>query len=262
MTPEILARTNPNLLDLFIAVLSGLAGTLALRSSASSLTIIPGVAIAVAVVPPLAVVGFGLSSREASAGGAFLLFITNLVSIMIAASVVFLLMGFRPHEEAEKGRLKLRYRIAISLLVLAILSIPLIQTLRRAVGQVRVRSEVSRLLNQTFRTDRSSVTDIALSQRDGLLRVRATVRTTEYFEDKTIARVEESMKDMFGPETRLEIEQMLVAHGGLTREQVARLRDFISGGVVQPTPGGGLRPHRDRNQRVFPRIQVEDFDRS
>lgn len=54
VTPEILARTNPNLLDLFIAFLSGLAGTLALRSGSTNLTIIPGVAIAVAVVPPLA----------------------------------------------------------------------------------------------------------------------------------------------------------------------------------------------------------------
>ena len=62
-TPQIVARTDPNLLDLFIAFLSGLAGTLALRGSSASLTIIPGVAIAVAVVPPLAVTGYGLSSR-------------------------------------------------------------------------------------------------------------------------------------------------------------------------------------------------------
>ncbi len=51
-TPEILARTAPTLLDLFIAFLSGLAGTLALRGGSVALTILPGVAIAVAVVPP------------------------------------------------------------------------------------------------------------------------------------------------------------------------------------------------------------------
>lgn len=51
-TAEILARTNPNLLDLFIAFLSGLAGTLAMRGGKTSLTILPGVAIAVAVIPP------------------------------------------------------------------------------------------------------------------------------------------------------------------------------------------------------------------
>ena len=62
VTPEILARTNPNLLDLFIAVLSGLAGTLALRSGAVAMTIIPGVAIAFAVVPPLAVVGYATTT--------------------------------------------------------------------------------------------------------------------------------------------------------------------------------------------------------
>jgi uncharacterized hydrophobic protein (TIGR00271 family) len=237
-TPEIVARTNPNLLDLFIALLSGLAGTLALRSSSSTLTIIPGVAIAVAVVPPLAVVGFGLSSREASAGGAFLLFITNLVSIMIAASVVFLLMGFRPHAEVEKGRLKLRYRIVLSLVVLGVLSIPLLQTLRRAVVQVRMRAEASRVLNQAFQSEHSSVTDLALAHRDGQMRVRATVRTTEYFDDNAIQAAERSLQSAFGPEARLEVDQLLVTQGGLSPEQVARLRNFISGGVIQPVAGG------------------------
>lgn len=72
-TPEILARTAPNLLDLFIAFLSGLAGTLALRGGSVAMTILPGVAIAVAVVPPLSVVGYGLSTHQGSiAGGAFL----------------------------------------------------------------------------------------------------------------------------------------------------------------------------------------------
>ena len=89
-TPEILARTQPNLLDLFIALLSGLAGTLALRNSSVAMTILPGVAIAVAVIPPLSVVGYGLSTGQDSiAGGAFLLFVTNLVSIIISAVVVF-----------------------------------------------------------------------------------------------------------------------------------------------------------------------------
>ena len=63
-TPQILARTTPNLLDLFIAVLSGLAGTLALRGGSVAMTILPGVAIAVAVVPPFSVVGYGLSTHQ------------------------------------------------------------------------------------------------------------------------------------------------------------------------------------------------------
>jgi uncharacterized hydrophobic protein (TIGR00271 family) len=236
-TPEILARANPNLLDLFIAVLSGLAGTLALRSGSSSLMIIPGVAIAVAVIPPLGVVGFGLGSRGTTlAAGAFLLFITNLVSIIISAAVVFLLMGFRPRKEAEMGRLRLPYRMAISALVLGVLSIPLFQTLRRAVGQFRLRSDVVNVLNRAFQTDHSSVTDLNYSRRGKELLVRATLRTTEYFDAKDIQAAEESLRRSFGPDTKLEIDQILVTQGGLTREQVERIRNFISGGVVQPAP--------------------------
>jgi uncharacterized hydrophobic protein (TIGR00271 family) len=235
VTPEILARTNPNLLDLFIAVLSGLAGTLALRTGAVAMTIIPGVAIAVAVIPPLAVVGYGLSNHHgAMAGGAFLLFLTNLVSIMISAAVVFLLMGFRPHEESEKGHLKLKYRMALSALVLVVLAIPLVQTLRTAVSQVRLRAEVAGLLDNSFNTETSAVSDMSFAKGAQGLQVRATVRTTRYYETSEINTAEESLRKRFGPGAKLTIDQILVTQGGLTREQAARIRDFISGRVVQP----------------------------
>jgi uncharacterized hydrophobic protein (TIGR00271 family) len=234
-TPEILARTSPNLLDLAIAFLSGLAGTLALRSGTAGLTIIPGVAIAVAVMPPLATVGYGLSTRQgAIAGGAFLLFVTNLVSILISAALVFLLFGFRPHEEAEKGHLKLKYRLAISALVLTVLSVPLLQTLRRAVGQARLRSDVARVLERAFHTEHSSVADMTYSQRGQSLLVRATLRTTEYFDSSAIAAAETSMRERFGSDAKLDVEQILVTQGGLSAEQAARIRNFISSGVIQP----------------------------
>ncbi|MBI4165314.1 MAG: TIGR00341 family protein [Acidobacteria bacterium] len=236
-TAEILARTNPNLLDLFIAMLSGLAGTLAMRASSAAFTIIPGVAIAVAVVPPLATVGYGLSSGNMSiAAGAFLLFVTNLVSIMISAGVVFLLFGFRARAEAEMGRLKLKYRIAISAAILLVLAVPLVQTLRQAVTQIRIRSGISAALNRTFETPRSSISDLSISRRDGELNIHAVVRTTEYFEDTAIAAAEDSLRRSFGKNTRLEIEQILVTQGGLTAQQAARLRNFISGNVTQPAP--------------------------
>ena len=210
-TPEILARVHPNILDLFIAFLSGLAGTLALRSGSSSLMIIPGVAIAVAVVPPLAVVGYGLSSGQGStAAGAFLLFVTNLVAIILSAAVVFWLMGYRPGGQAEEGQRKLRFRLAISCLVLGVLSIPLIQTLRGAISEVRQRSEIMAILDGMFATEDSSVSDLAIAERDGRLHVRATLRTTEYFDGKKIEAAQNSLRDHFW--------------------------NTLTGGVIKPTP--------------------------
>jgi uncharacterized membrane protein len=214
-----------------------LAGTLALRAGTTSYTILPGVAIAVAVIPPLAVVGYSLSTGHwAMAWGGFLLFLTNLVSIMLSAALVFRLMGFRPREASKEGEVKLRKRMAVSALVLAVLAVPLVQTLRNAVVQIRTRSAIESALNRAFVTEHSSLTDMSFARRDGALNIHATVRTTEYFEDGAIASVQEELRRQFGPKARLEVDQLLVTQGGLSAQQVARLRDFISGRMAEPTP--------------------------
>jgi len=237
VTPEILARTNPNLLDLLVAVLAGLAGTLALRGGPVSMTIIPGVAIAVAVIPPLAVVGFSLSGQHgAMAWGGFLLFVTNLVSIMISAAVVFRLMGFAPHEDTQEGRAKLRKRMAVSALVLIILAVPLIQTLRRAVNQIGLRSEVQGVIEGVFKTGHSTITDLSYSEAGKSLQVNVTLRTTQYFETTQIEAVQKALQKRFGSDAQLMVDQVLVTQGGLSAEQMARIKDFISGGVAQHEP--------------------------
>jgi uncharacterized hydrophobic protein (TIGR00271 family) len=234
-TPEILARTSPNLLDLFIAFLSGLAGTLALRSESGGLTILPGVAIAVSLIPPLAVVGYGLSVHQGSvAGGAFLLFVTNLVAIILSAAMVFLLMGFRPHKEKEEGRFKLEYRMGVSVLVLVILSIPLFQTLRKAVVQVGLRSDVTAVLIDALKSKVNTISNLAISQSKDGLRVHATLQTTRYFHADEIERAEASLRKRFGPTAHLDIDQILVAQGGVKPEEAAPAQNPISGGVVRP----------------------------
>ncbi len=95
-TSEIISRTTPNLLDLAIALFSGLAGSVVVcRGGEDGVTAIPGVAIAVALMPPLGVMGFGLGSgvNKEIIGGAGLLFLTNLVAIVASAFLVFLLVG-------------------------------------------------------------------------------------------------------------------------------------------------------------------------
>jgi uncharacterized hydrophobic protein (TIGR00271 family) len=129
---EILVRTQPSLLDLAIALFSGLAAAYALcRSDAAGA--LPGVAIAAALVPPLATVGItftrALSSffqmGEAGAAfqlplGALLLFTTNFVSISFAAALMFLILGYRP-AAARKERKRLQTRAIRASIVLLIL---------------------------------------------------------------------------------------------------------------------------------------------
>lgn len=91
---QITSRVNPNLLDMLIAIAAGAAGAFAtvnIRAASS----IAGVAIAVALVPPLAVVGVSLGDgRLDDAVGALLLFLTNFTAIVLAAALVFVLGGF------------------------------------------------------------------------------------------------------------------------------------------------------------------------
>ena len=86
ITPEMLARTRPNLLDLLVAVLAGFAGAYAMIDEHLSPTL-PGVAIAVAVVPPLANTGLCLAvGAYMGMSGSFLLFLANVLSILLVSA--------------------------------------------------------------------------------------------------------------------------------------------------------------------------------
>ena len=100
---EILSRTQPSLLDLGVAIAAGLAGGYVLTRPRASSSL-PGVAIAVALVPPLATVGILIQIGAVSqAGGAFLLFLTNLFAIILSTIVVMVLSGFVPPKSACRG---------------------------------------------------------------------------------------------------------------------------------------------------------------
>lgn len=113
-TSEILARTTPNTLDLGVALFSGAIGAIATcRPIKGVITSIPGVSIAVALMPPLCVVGFGIGmgfslnlteGLQISRGGG-LLFLTNLVAIAFASALVFL--GLNIDTEAVRQRVKI-----------------------------------------------------------------------------------------------------------------------------------------------------------
>ena len=93
---EIVGRTSPTLVDLVVALAAGAAGAYA-ASNARVADSLPGVAIAISLVPPLGTAGILLSAgMPAEAAGALLLFATNFVSIVLAASVVFVLTGVVP----------------------------------------------------------------------------------------------------------------------------------------------------------------------
>jgi uncharacterized hydrophobic protein (TIGR00271 family) len=114
LSGEVLARGGPNVLDLFIAVFAAGAATFAMARP-NIVGAIAGVAIATALVPPVCSIGISLASAELlNALGAFVLFVTNLIAIIVVSSFIFSLLGItrmrvqrRVIRRAQFGRLGL-----------------------------------------------------------------------------------------------------------------------------------------------------------
>lgn len=117
---ELLARTSPTLWDVLIAFFGGAAGIIALTRREVS-NVVPGVAIATALMPPLCTAGYGLAVRNpAYFGGAFYLFSINAVFIAFATLSVVKVLRLPPRAELEAG-VRRRARLIIAAAVTAML---------------------------------------------------------------------------------------------------------------------------------------------
>ena len=118
VTGEMEARLRPTVLDLIVAITAGVAGAYT-KSHKEILQSLAGVAIAVALVPPLAVAGIGIGRLDPEFfGQAFLLFSTNLIGIVLAATFTFRILGYSPAVKSKRG-------IGIVFFLLMLISIPL-----------------------------------------------------------------------------------------------------------------------------------------
>ncbi len=177
ITAEISSRTAPTVLDLLVAIFCALAAAYTtVRRTADTTAAAAGTAVGIALVPPLCVAGYGLGTASGSiASGASLLFVANFSAILVFAVVSFLALGYdevdadelerqylgpqgrRTDRAARRGEAWLkrlfgsRYgpvmRLLVPLLFLAAVYVPLRKALDEVSWQVRVRSAVSRLLD-------------------------------------------------------------------------------------------------------------------
>jgi len=109
LPPELLLRTSPSLLDLGVAVAAGFAAGYVLTHRDAS-SVLPGVAVAVALVPPLAAIGVLANvGAGAEARGAFLLYLTNLGAIIVVAMALLFTSGFAPHDRRQGTQLPVRW---------------------------------------------------------------------------------------------------------------------------------------------------------
>ena len=148
VTPEMLARTRPNLLDLLVAVLAGFAGAYAMTNERLS-PALPGVAIATAIVPPLANVGLCLAvGAYQGAYGSFLLFLANFLSILVVSSLVFIAAGLVRAVPIERWGFVRRFGVpGLGFLVVAVL---LTQPLVHIVKDRYLTSAIKKVISATI----------------------------------------------------------------------------------------------------------------
>ncbi|MGP1354800.1 MAG: DUF389 domain-containing protein [Parasphingopyxis sp.] len=145
ITSEIAARTRPNLFDLGVALFSALAGAYAMIRGRDG-TIV-GVAIATALMPPLAAIGFGLATFNwAVFGGASFLFFTNLTTIALTAAVMARVYGFSTYLSAKQTFTQ----SVVIVTVFVALAIPLGFSLRQIAWEANATRQAQELVGDEF----------------------------------------------------------------------------------------------------------------
>lgn len=194
MTAQVLTRTQPSLLDVGVALLSGMAVAYALcRSEATAA--LPGVAIAAALVPPLASAGISLSNGFfPEFGGALLLFLTNFVAIASSAAVMFLFLGFRP-TSSQKDRRAVRSRSARLAIIGLILVISIVAYTTYRLGQESAFQAHIRQLAETGVTEITGgiLNSIEINEVDDILELDLVVRSPNAIPYSKVIEIQEYM---------------------------------------------------------------------
>ncbi|MBK5292610.1 MAG: DUF389 domain-containing protein [Acidobacteriia bacterium] len=257
-TQEILARTHPNLLDLGVALFSGLAGTIVVcrGGGGGGVTALPGVAIAVALMPPLCAIGFGVGSGFSwpIITGAGLLFLTNLAAITTSAFVAFyavrmdapelrMKIDYSIVEHASSDRLyrvlmktglgrafgdigKLRWRVLMLVATLAALFIPL----RQSLFQLREETIARTAANEAVRLLASP--GMIFTQQLDVTPERIILRmiVTETVHEDKIREAEKLLLRRTGKEVTVAIRKVA------SEEELALLRERFRTPAAPPQP--------------------------
>lgn len=195
ITNEIMARTAPNLFDLMVALAGGAAGAYATVSPRLSVAFV-GVAIATALVPPLASASILLARGEYQLGAnALLLAVTNMVAIQFASSTVFWLAGFRRITRIRGvGLFTFMRREMISIVVLAVLAVVLTGNLQRVISREVFETSVRGVLGREIDASLGSyLVEVRFETAQDTTIVRAVVRGPNPPSPKQVGAVEDKL---------------------------------------------------------------------
>ena len=208
-TPEMLARTSPTLLDLCVAILAGFAGSYAMIDEKVS-PALPGVAIAVAIVPPLSNTGICLSlGYYDGAFGSFMLFFANFLSILLVASATFIAAGLTPQSKLRKDKNFVR-SLVLAVVGFLVVAGFLTYSLVEIVKDRHLKDSIGSVLNTEFdKLHSTSVDNYVYDVEDGKLFILASVRSPVIMTPKDIKKLEGSFSDKIGMPIELIVRSII-----------------------------------------------------
>lgn len=228
-TPEILARTQPNFFDLLVAIFSGMAGGYAVVKRKGE-TIV-GVAIATALMPPLAVVGFGLATGNGSIyGGAFMLFMTNLLAIALSVTLVAKFYGFG----SQHGRKHTVWQTALIACVFGALSLPLGIALKNIAYQTYVTKTAKAAIGEYFGDGNSRISLFNISFPGEKHTTIDTVILTPSYKLDAQKNLQAALADKINAQVDLSLDQVVVAKNVIQKAETIPPVQSTAQSVLQP----------------------------
>ncbi|MCU0375039.1 MAG: DUF389 domain-containing protein [Chitinophagaceae bacterium] len=211
---ELLARTSPTIYDVLIAIFGGLAGIIAGSGKLRQSNVIPGVAIATALMPPLCTVGFGIANLNPTyIFGAFYLFFINTVFISLSTFLIVRFLRY-PHLKILQAKRAAQLRRAIGFLVL-ITIIPSIYFTWRIVNRYIFEERVKQFVAAEFQGQR-----------------RVVLKTETVFGDAN----PEIQLSLLGPE--MDSAEMMALNASLKNYKLEHARLSLAQGLGGVTKGG------------------------
>ncbi|MHC5083610.1 MAG: TIGR00341 family protein, partial [Planctomycetota bacterium] len=232
-TAEMLSRTQPNLLDLMVAVFAGLAGAYAMVDERISPSL-PGVAIATAIVPPLANTGLCLALGEYMGGlGSFALFLANFLSILLAASLVFAAAGMAPFFQKVTPK-DLTRRFGVAILSFSVIAVVFTFSLIQMVQRRHEKNTIERTLIEQFsEIPGTFLRDFILQSEKDQLHVLAAVHTPSMISPEEVQIIESRLIDELGKKVDLIVRNSIVKDIGATGSRTPVSSQTLDGDFIE-----------------------------
>ncbi len=262
-TGEMLSRTRPNLFDLLVAVLAGFAGAYALIDEKIS-PALPGVAIATAIVPPLANCGLCLGyGAYYGAMGSFLLFFANFLSILLISSVLFYKAGMAK----DLSRMDYVRRFSLAAVCFIFMAAFLGYSLSQLLQESQLRSTVRTILRKELAQYSTSGLDKLIINADReTIFVLAQIYTSSRFDPRQVQKMEQQLSQKLERPAKLILREIRSNDVSASGSNSIIIANSLDGFFVSSNSSPDVRTIRQSSQAIqeflsnHPGFNLEDVD--